>query len=907
MLRAYYDKMTVGSILISKEPFVIKSIDGDLLKELNHLYNIDNFQGLSLEKIFEINNSEVLNALEIIKNKIETLDSSPYYFNYRHNNHNYLRTIRITPLYSKKECIEEYHLLITTIQDNLFDSKPTDQDNSENKDVSPQGVLVIDQTTNRLKYRNKRIHMMFGLIAPETLLPEPLYASEIYQALNALKYYSLDYHPLKFENPIDYILAQKSESFEFLTKSNDTFRRFQIFKETIIDPDLPNNILVLSFIEKTHDVMAIEESRRDKSKMNVAMKNSKLGLFEWNISTGQVSVSANVLKFFNLDEQYTDKDTLHPAILFSKLHPQDRQNIQDNIFTTISNYDNYSYTFRVNHKDGSIRWLTLTGMKVPLSQALHIIIVGAVSDITEFKHQQDELIKLNEEYINITDFMPHIVWTTDEQGKVVFANRRYNQVIGSNNYGAWTNVIHPDDLIILDDELKNAIEKQRDYYCEFRYFNRLTKSYRWALSRGVRIANPLTGIKWYGTTTDIQDLKDLEDRYLLARNQAESANHAKSAFLANMSHEIRTPLGAIIGYTELLKDFIADKQAHKFINIISKNGQNLTKIIDDILDISKIEAGMMDLENINISPIEEIKNIVDLFRNNAESKGLSLSLHYSTDLDELEILSDPTRFRQILINLIGNAIKFTHDGSIKVLVNGEDMDTLTPTVEIRVKDTGVGIPASASDSIFQEFTQADSSTTRKFGGTGLGLSLSKRLARLLGGDLKYQPNQDLGSCFTFQFTCSRFFGASNQQGHQATHPNKNYNYDVLKGYKILVAEDTEDNQILIKYLLSKHGASVKIVENGQEALKVLQNEEFDIVFLDIQMPILDGYATLEKLQGLNYQGPIVALTAHALKDEKRKSILLGFREHLTKPIKTSELIQCIQTHCPKKLPHKYKI
>lgn len=906
MLRAYYDKMTVGSILISKEPFVIKSIDGDLLKEMNHLYNIDNFQGLSLDRIFEINNSEVLNALEIIKQKIETLDSSPYYFNYRHNNHNYLRTVRVTPLYSKKECIEEYHLLITTLQDNLFDAKPSDQDNSEHAHISPQGVLVIDQTTNKLKYHNKRINMMFGLSPFENNFPEPLQNSKIYKAINELKYYSLDYHPLKDQNPIDYLLQSHGDSFEFLTKSNDTFRRFQVFKETIVDPDLPNNILVLSFIEKTHDVIAIEESRRDKSKMNVAMKNSKLGLFEWNISTGQVSVSENFLEFFNLDEQYTDNDILHPAIVFSKLHPEDRQNIQDNIFTTISNHDNYSYTFRVNHKNGTIRWLTLTGMKVPLSQALHIIIVGAVSDITEFKHQQDELIKLNEEYINITDFMPHIVWTTDEKGKVVFANRRYHQIIGSNNYTAWTEVIHPDDINTLNEELQNAIANQRDYYCEFRYFNPHKKSYRWALSRGVRITNPLTGIKWYGTTTDIQDLKDLEDRYLLAKEQAESANHAKSAFLANMSHEIRTPLGAIIGYTELLKDFITDKQAHKFINIISKNGQNLTKIIDDILDISKIEAGMMDLENINISPIEEIKNIVDLFRNNAESKGLSLSLHYSTDLDELEILSDPTRFRQILINLIGNAIKFTQQGSIKVLVNGEDMDTLTPTVEIRVKDTGVGIPQNASDSIFKEFTQADSSTTRKFGGTGLGLSLSKRLAQLLGGNLKYQPNSDVGSCFTFEFTCSRFFGASNQHGQQTTSRNKSYKYDVLKGYKILVAEDTEDNQILIKYLLSKHGASVKIVENGQEALKALKAEDFDIVFLDIQMPVLDGYATLEKLQQLNYQGPIVALTAHALKDEKRKSIQLGFQEHLTKPIKTSELIQCILTHCPKKLPHKYK-
>jgi signal transduction histidine kinase/ActR/RegA family two-component response regulator len=388
----------------------------------------------------------------------------------------------------------------------------------------------------------------------------------------------------------------------------------------------------------------------------------------------------------------------------------------------------------------------------------------------------------------------------------------------------------------------------------------------------------------------------------VARDAADDANKAKSAFLANMSHEVRTPMTAILGYADLLAESLQHTEAADSIDTIRRNGRHLLAIINDILDLSKIEAGRMQVERIECSPADVVQQAVDLLRESASKKGVLLAVEFATPIPA-RIESDPTRLRQIVLNLAGNAVKFTREGSVTIrLACNADANELS----IDVVDTGVGMTAEAAQKLFQPFTQASSSTTRHFGGTGLGLSISKQLARLLGGDIVIHETGANGTTFRASFDTGPLTGvAMLREPSSAACPkpapiaNLGTN-DELAGRRLLLAEDGPDNQRLIGFLLRRAGADVTIVGDGQSAVDAVVAAArgaapFDLVLMDMQMPILDGADATKRLRELGIRTPILALTAQAMEGDRAHCLSAGCDDYESKPIDKRRLFAaCIR-------------
>jgi CheY-like chemotaxis protein len=383
------------------------------------------------------------------------------------------------------------------------------------------------------------------------------------------------------------------------------------------------------------------------------------------------------------------------------------------------------------------------------------------------------------------------------------------------------------------------------------------------------------------------------DNYLNRDSQAQDEiSELKTAFLANMSHEIRTPLASIMGYAELLmNEDLTSEDKQRFLSMIIRNGSNLTRIIDDILDLSKLEAGHLEIECADVSLDQLTHEVLSVFRELAKNKKIYLRMKIDSNVPTL-IKTDSNRLRQILINLIGNAVKFTTSGGIDVRVKAEPIGTNSVNVAVQVVDTGIGINDEQKQKLFKPFSQADHSTTRKYGGTGLGLTLSKKLALALKGNLQIAQSEiNKGTTFELNFLAEAVVEESQWKHSSALRFESRVD---LNDLNILLAEDAPDSQELIKYILTTHGANVRVASNGKEALQLARENKFDVVLMDIQMPELDGYEVTRTLRAEHYNQPIIALTAHAMKGEKKKSQAAGCDAHITKPLNFSQLISAVK-------------
>ncbi len=497
-------------------------------------------------------------------------------------------------------------------------------------------------------------------------------------------------------------------------------------------------------------------------------------------------------------------------------------------------------------------------------------------------------------YKSLADTIPQLMWTASKCGTINYSNERslrYSGISSNQNYGkSWKQSIHPDDRNRVVDSWMNSITTGDIFIQEYRILN-TNGNYRWFLGQALPVKNEYGEILyWNGTATDIDDYKEMKKELLISKEVAENANATKSAFLANMSHEIRTPLSAIIGFTELLKnsEILSNNQV-QYLDIIHRNGNALTGIIDDILDLAKVEAGKLEVEKIEFSLIDLLNEVIELLMQKANCKGISLSIKIFSEIPN-KIWSDPKRLRQIFINIIGNAVKFTSIGSVDVVVKAEHIENKKLKIFVEVIDTGSGITDKQRIRLFEPFMQADITTSRQFGGTGLGLVLSKRLSETLGGTISlesYEKNKGSTFVISFEAGIKNISTETIETKIEVFDPIKSL---PLEGMKILYADDSLDNQFLIEHFLTKAGAKVSLACDGEEAVKGALETEYDVILMDIQMPKMDGYRAAKILMDLNVKAPILALTAHAMTEEKEKTRLIGFDGHLTKPFNFNELL-----------------
>ncbi|MGA2796288.1 MAG: response regulator [Thermoguttaceae bacterium] len=516
---------------------------------------------------------------------------------------------------------------------------------------------------------------------------------------------------------------------------------------------------------------------------------------------------------------------------------------------------------------------------------------------------------------NIVENALEIIFTLTPEGMISYASPRWTQLIGHQSADllgrSFVSFLHPSDRAGFQSYFAAVTAGDgQSRRIEFRIQN-CNGSWRWYSTTLSTVKDPQGAPKEFvGIAEDITDRKQAEVELRKAKEAAEAATLAKTVFLTNVSHEIRTPMTAILGFAEMLLESIERPQDIVAANTIKRNGEYLLRIINDILDLSTIETGHFLTEQVKCSPRELIEDVLSMMKVRADAKGLPMLMEFTGPIPQ-SIRTDPIRLRQILINLVGNAIKFTEEGHICIQMRLIQSERNKPLLECKIIDTGIGMSEDQINRLFEPFTQGDTTTSRKYVGMGLGLALSKRLAGMLGGDITFTSAKGKGSTFVLTVGTGSLEGVRMLQTSDM-HEAEPSSHDGLAppvlpqlSGRILLVEDGLDNQRLLALILRKAGANVTVVNNGKEALEKviaqqkkylaegLQTSPFDVILMDMQMPEMDGYEATWRLREMGYTAPIIALTAHAMSHDREKCLDAGCDEYLTKPIDRDTLFSTI--------------
>lgn len=541
-------------------------------------------------------------------------------------------------------------------------------------------------------------------------------------------------------------------------------------------------------------------------------------------------------------------------------------------------------------------------------------------DTTE-RQQSLETLQQSEKYFrDIANASPAMLWVTDEEHMCTFMSKSWYDKTGqteSESMGlGWTYAAHPADRQRAADEFLAAANARDPFALEYR-LKMTDGSYRWAVDVGSpRFDSVGSFLGYTGYVIDVHERKEFEQSLRKAKRSAEAANRSRGEFLANMSHEIRTPMAAIIGHADILKDHLKDPDNRQVVETIRRNGKFLLDIINDILDLSKIDAGKMDIDKQPVRPdsvVAEVRSLMDV---RAAEKQLKLKIEFAGPVPET-VHTDAVRLRQILVNLIGNAIKFTERGEVRLRVsyheskdnkqgtsalgsstNGEDTQgnqAVSPTLTFEVADTGIGIAEDKMETLFDPFVQADNTPTRSFGGTGLGLTICKRLAHALGGDISVESVLGKGSRFLLSIAA--------HSPSQLVEPNLTRESrpealaeEVRLTARILVVDDRRDIRYLAQHFIEKAGGEVHVATNGQEAIDFIEASDsptVDLIVMDMQMPVMDGYTATAELRRRGCTLPIIALTANAMKSDRDECLTAGCNDYTTKPLDSKVLVSMI--------------
>lgn len=518
--------------------------------------------------------------------------------------------------------------------------------------------------------------------------------------------------------------------------------------------------------------------------------------------------------------------------------------------------------------------------------------IEIATDITERKKAEEELRKLS----RAVEYSPVTIVITDTEGRIEYVNPKFVETTGysveeavGQNPKVLKSGAHPPAFYNV---LWDTILDGRVWHGEFCNRRRNGELY-WEAAAIAPVRNVHGEITHFvAIKEDITGRKYLEVELRNAKDAAEAANLAKGEFLATMSHEIRTPMNSIIGMTDLAIEMASSDTQAGYLSMVKQSSELLLTIINDILDFSKIEAGKIELEAVDFRIEDIVMNSIEMFSLQAAQKGLKIGYSIASGVPQA-VKGDPIRLRQILINLLSNAMKFTENGEIHVEVTMANEETASPvSLLFSVRDTGIGIPENKKERIFQSFVQADSSTTRKYGGTGLGLTICLKLVELMGGKIQMESRPGKGSKF--------FFTAGFGHGDLGTALKGEEESSlilpaaIVKPLNILLVEDNLFNQLLAVKLIEKQRHAVTVANNGREALDVLERQKFDLVLMDVQMPEMDGYEAARLIRSsssrvLNPKVPIIAMTANAMPGDREKCLEAGMNDYISKPLRINEL------------------
>lgn len=627
-----------------------------------------------------------------------------------------------------------------------------------------------------------------------------------------------------------------------------------------------------------------------EQRFRMALEKIGDNVWEHDFSTGKTYFSNSSNKFLGLA---TTEATDNVALWWSHIHPDDRPLLEQNDQLYKGGLaGHHVLEYRVLPGDGSVRWVLDRGVVLEKTvDGRPLRIMGTHTDITEMKQAEQALRTNEEKYRNIIANMNLGMLEVDLNENIQYVNQSFCDISG---YPADELLGKKASDLFAKGENKDKINQKNslrhkgisDAY-EMAIKDRRGNLRWWLISGAPRYNDKGELVGSVGIHLDITDQKNLEMDLIEAREQAEESSKSKEIFLANMSHEIRTPMNAILGMARQLQKTQLSHQQLFYLDTIQKGGEHLLVILNDILDISKIEAGALHLEQIGFRIQDILQQTVQVMHHRAQEKGLLLNYTITDTLPEI-LLGDPYRLKQVLLNLVSNAVKFTEKGSVKI-----DCGLLPPEdgagICITVTDTGIGMEKIFVDNIFGKFLQEDKSITRKYGGTGLGMSISKQLVELMGGSIYIESEKNKGTTITLQLPMLAASAADllpKDEGAVDT--------GILENKKILLVEDNEMNRLVATMILKHYGALITEAQNGSEAIAAIKASVYDLVLMDIQMPVMDGLEAAAIIrEKLNSQVPIIALTANAIKGESQKCLDAGMNDYLSKPFEEEDLIRKI--------------
>ena len=655
---------------------------------------------------------------------------------------------------------------------------------------------------------------------------------------------------------------------------------------------------------------AEEKLRKSEEQLQMTFDVTGEGIWDWDIVRKEVKHNKRWCQILGLDDSALN----HTMEFFGNcIFEEDREEVMKKVNEAIKKSENYESEHRMVNCKGEIVWVHDRGAVVERDESGNPIrMIGSIADITNRKNAEQEVKKITDRLSLATRAGTIGIWDYDVVNNILTWDEQMYKLYGITDkefigvYEAWKNGLHPEDLERADKEIEKALIGEKEFDTEFRVvWSDKTIRYLKAIARVIR-NNEGKPIQMIGVNWDITAFKQMEMKLLAAKEQAESANKAKSEFLANMSHEIRTPMNAILGFSEILQDEISDRKSLEYLKGINIAGKNLLNLINDILDLSKIEAGKMELqfEKFNMNII--LNELTQIFHIKAKEKGIEISVNYDKNMPSV-ILIDELRIKQVLFNLIGNAIKFTEKGYVKIsaeLINKIEKEKKIDMC-INVLDSGIGIAKGQEKKIFESFTQQDGQSTRKYGGTGLGLAISQKLAKMMGGEIEVENIRQGGSKFMVKLKNITYFEENEIAEDKLIDENIDYQFEKAT---ILIAEDTPVNVEVVKGMLMKYNFTILVSENGADAVEKAKKYHPNLILMDIQMPIMNGYEATEILKRteMTKDIKIVALTASAMieHEEKIRKICDGY---LKKPVKKIELLKELSKHLESKIVEKNKL